>query len=181
MRLDHDSDELSPGRLFIHGRLNDPMTGGPLYCRILSFDAAWVEYEPIYHREDGSERIGSLRRLPIGGFLEALSAQSRARSAGNEGLSCQQLLESKVATESPRCTPTMSNDELAETSGARLCRSWPSVVYVGYRAPSLESSRLATPPSCYPSGRGRRPHHFTLLCGSFAGISGQPASGARSA
>ena len=53
------ADELSIGRLFIHGRLNDPMTGGPLYCRILSFDAAWVEYEPIYHREDGSERLGS--------------------------------------------------------------------------------------------------------------------------
>ena len=59
MRLDNDSEELSPGRLFIHGRLNDPMTGGPLYCRILSFDAAWVEYEPIYHREDGSERLRS--------------------------------------------------------------------------------------------------------------------------
>jgi hypothetical protein len=51
MRLDNDSDEVSAGRLFIHGRLNDPMTGGPLCCRVLSFDAAWVEYEPIYHRE----------------------------------------------------------------------------------------------------------------------------------
>src|SRR3984893_12411886 len=70
MRLDNHSQELSPGRLFIHGQLNDPMTGGPLYCRILSFDAAWVEYEPIYHREDGSERLGSPRRLPIEGFLE---------------------------------------------------------------------------------------------------------------
>jgi hypothetical protein len=70
MRLDNHSDELSPGRLFIHARLNDPMTGGPLYCRILSFDAAWVEYEPIYHREDGSERLGSPRRLPIWGFFE---------------------------------------------------------------------------------------------------------------
>jgi hypothetical protein len=36
----------------------------------LSFDAAWVEYEPTYHREDGSERLGSPRRLPIGGFFE---------------------------------------------------------------------------------------------------------------
>src|SRR5207248_11572571 len=70
MRLDNDSEELSPGRLFIHGRLNDPMTGGPLYCRILSFDPAWVKYEPIYHREDGSERLGSPRRLPSEGFLE---------------------------------------------------------------------------------------------------------------
>ena len=70
MRLENNSDELSPGRLFIHGQLNDPMTGGPLYCRILSFDAAWVEYEPIYHREDGSERLGSPPRLPIGGFFE---------------------------------------------------------------------------------------------------------------
>jgi len=70
MRLDNDSDELSAGRLFIHGRLNDPMTGGPLYCRILSLDAAWVEYEPVYHREDGSERIGSAHQLPLEGFLE---------------------------------------------------------------------------------------------------------------
>jgi hypothetical protein len=66
MRLDNLSEELLPGRLFIHGQLNDPMTGGPLYCRILSFDGALVEYEPIYHREDGSERLGSPRRLPIG-------------------------------------------------------------------------------------------------------------------
>ena len=26
MRPDTESDELSPGRLFIHGQLNDPMT-----------------------------------------------------------------------------------------------------------------------------------------------------------
>jgi hypothetical protein len=84
MRLDNDSDELSQGRLFIHGRLNDPMTGGPLYCRVLSFDAAWVEYEPIYHREDGSERLrsppgaadrglprGNLRRLVPGDLATA--------------------------------------------------------------------------------------------------------------
>src|SRR5438445_1110451 len=70
MRLDNDSDELSSGRLFIHGRLNDPMTGGPLYCRVLSFDAAWVKYEPIYHREDGSERLGTPRQLPIEGLLK---------------------------------------------------------------------------------------------------------------
>jgi hypothetical protein len=38
MRLDNPSDELSTGRLFIHARLNDPMTGGPLYCRIRAFD-----------------------------------------------------------------------------------------------------------------------------------------------
>src|SRR3981081_3627819 len=70
MRLDNDSDGLSAGRRSTHGRLNDPMTGGPLYCRILSLDAAWVEYEPVYHREDGSERIGSPRRLRVEGFLE---------------------------------------------------------------------------------------------------------------
>ena len=70
MGLENHSEELSPGRLFIHGQLNDPMRGGPLYCRILSFDGARVEYEPIYHREDGSERLGSPRRLPIGGFFE---------------------------------------------------------------------------------------------------------------
>ena len=43
---------------------------GPLYCRILSFDSALVEYEPIYHREDGSERPGSHRWLPIAGFIQ---------------------------------------------------------------------------------------------------------------
>jgi hypothetical protein len=46
------------------------MTGGPLYCRIRSFDGSQVEYEEIYHREDGSERIGSPWRLPIGAFIE---------------------------------------------------------------------------------------------------------------
>ncbi len=70
MRLDNDYDELSPGRLFIHGRLNDSMSGGPLYCRLRAFDGAEVEYEEIYHREDGSERIGSPRRLPIQFFIE---------------------------------------------------------------------------------------------------------------
>src|ERR1700737_3746407 len=70
MRLDHHSDELSPGRLFIHARLNDPMTGGPLYCRIRGVEGDLVEYEEIYHREDGSERIGAPWRRPIGGFIE---------------------------------------------------------------------------------------------------------------
>ena len=36
----------------------------------------------------------------------------------------------------------MSNDELAETSGARLCRFGLSVVYVGYGAPSLNRAGL---------------------------------------
>jgi hypothetical protein len=70
MRLENPSDELIPGRLFIHGRLNDPMTGGPLYCRIRAFDGALVEFETIYHREDGSERIAGPTRLPLAGFLE---------------------------------------------------------------------------------------------------------------
>jgi hypothetical protein len=72
MSWEEDLDELSSGRLFIHGRLNDPMTGGPLYCRIRSFDGSLVEYEAIYHREDRSERIGSPWRLPIGGFIEEI-------------------------------------------------------------------------------------------------------------
>jgi hypothetical protein len=70
MRLDNHYDELEPGRLFTHGQLNDPMTGGPLYCRLRAFDGAQVEYEEIYHREDGWERIGSPRRLPIQYFIE---------------------------------------------------------------------------------------------------------------
>jgi hypothetical protein len=51
-------------------RSQEHVSGGPLYCRILSFDSALVEYEPIYHREDGSERLGSHRWLPIAGFIE---------------------------------------------------------------------------------------------------------------
>ena len=35
--MENPSQELRPGLLFIHGLLNDPMTGGPLYCRILAF------------------------------------------------------------------------------------------------------------------------------------------------
>ncbi|MDQ6899690.1 MAG: hypothetical protein M3072_09300 [Candidatus Dormibacteraeota bacterium] len=70
MRLDNPSDELLPGRLFIHARLNDPMTGGPLYGRILGFDGALVEYEQIYRRADGSERLGVPWRVPMGGFIE---------------------------------------------------------------------------------------------------------------
>ena len=50
--------------------LNDPLTGGPLYCRIRAFEGDLVEYETIYHREDGSERIGSAHQLPLEGFLE---------------------------------------------------------------------------------------------------------------
>jgi hypothetical protein len=68
MRLDNHSEELRPGRLFTHGRLSDPMTGGALYCR--GFDGEWVHYEEIYHRADGSERIGAPWRLPIGDFIE---------------------------------------------------------------------------------------------------------------
>jgi hypothetical protein len=37
--------------------------------------APWSSYEPIYHREDGSERIGSPRRLPIGGFIGVIVDQ----------------------------------------------------------------------------------------------------------
>ena len=59
MRPDDPSDELVPGRLFIHARLNDPMTGGPLYGRILALDGALVKYEQIYRRADGSERLGA--------------------------------------------------------------------------------------------------------------------------
>ncbi|MBJ7607141.1 MAG: hypothetical protein JF885_12735 [Candidatus Dormibacteraeota bacterium] len=70
MRLENHSDELAPGRLFIHARLNDPMTGGPLYCRIRGGDGDLVEFDEIYHREDGSERIGAPRRLHLGSFIE---------------------------------------------------------------------------------------------------------------
>jgi hypothetical protein len=64
------SDEFRPGRLFVHGRLNDPITGGPLYCRVRALEDNLVEYEEIYHRDDGSERIGTPCRLPLDGFLE---------------------------------------------------------------------------------------------------------------
>ncbi|MDQ6899513.1 MAG: hypothetical protein M3072_08400 [Candidatus Dormibacteraeota bacterium] len=47
-----------------------PMTGGLLYCRIRAFESDRVEFETIYHRDDGSERIGKPSRLPLDGFLE---------------------------------------------------------------------------------------------------------------
>ncbi|MDQ6792881.1 MAG: hypothetical protein M3075_19880 [Candidatus Dormibacteraeota bacterium] len=54
--MQNPSDQLRPGRLFIHGRLNDPVTGGPLYCRIRALEGNLVKYESISRREDGSER-----------------------------------------------------------------------------------------------------------------------------
>jgi hypothetical protein len=68
--MENPSQELRPGRLFIHGRLNDPITGGALYCRIRAFEGDLVEYETIYHREDGSERIPRPSPLPLDGFLQ---------------------------------------------------------------------------------------------------------------
>jgi hypothetical protein len=68
--MENPSDELRPGRLFTHGRLNDPMTGAPLYCRARALQGNLVKYEEIYHWEDGSERIGTPYRLPVDGFLE---------------------------------------------------------------------------------------------------------------
>jgi hypothetical protein len=74
MRLDNPSDELLPGRLFIHARLNDPMTGCSLYGRILAYDGALVEYEQIYRRADGSERLGNLGDYRSGASSRAPSA-----------------------------------------------------------------------------------------------------------
>jgi hypothetical protein len=71
MRPDNPSEELSPGRLFIHDPLNDSMTGGPVYCRIRPDVGDLVEYEDIYHREHDSERIPPPWRVPIGHFTEA--------------------------------------------------------------------------------------------------------------
>jgi hypothetical protein len=79
--MENPSDELVPGRLFIHGRLNDPITGGPLYCRIRAFQGDLVEYETIYHREDGSERIPKPSRLPLDGFLELVFGRWYERSS----------------------------------------------------------------------------------------------------
>src|SRR6202171_5947800 len=59
------------GRLFVHRHLNDPTTGGPLYCRVRGVEVGLVEYEVIHHQDDGSERIGSPWRLPIEHFVEA--------------------------------------------------------------------------------------------------------------
>ena len=66
--MENPSHELRPGRLFVHGRLNDPITGGPLYCRIRAFEGDLVEYETICHCEDGSERIPKPSRLPLRSF-----------------------------------------------------------------------------------------------------------------
>ena len=52
------------------GSLTTPMTGGPLFCRIRALMGTLAGYEEIYHRGDGSDRIGSRRRLPIQFFVE---------------------------------------------------------------------------------------------------------------
>jgi hypothetical protein len=52
------------------GSLTTPMTGGPLYCRIRAFDGYPGRVRKDLPREDGSERIGSRRRLPIQFFVE---------------------------------------------------------------------------------------------------------------
>ena len=40
------SNQLKSGRLFIHGRLQDTIMGGQLYCRIRAVEDDLVEYEP---------------------------------------------------------------------------------------------------------------------------------------
>ena len=45
--MENPSQEIRPGRLFIHGGLNDPSTGGSLYCRIRAVEEDLVEYEAI--------------------------------------------------------------------------------------------------------------------------------------
>lgn len=72
--------EARPGRLFVHARLSDPGTGGPLYCRVRAVEGQLIEYEMIHHRDDGSERIGSPWRVPrryfgetFGGWYEGVA------------------------------------------------------------------------------------------------------------
>jgi len=62
MRLNNDSNELSTGRLFIHGRLTDPMTGGPLYCRILSYRPTRALPRPAAQRAGPAETPQGTKR-----------------------------------------------------------------------------------------------------------------------
>jgi hypothetical protein len=68
--------EVTVGRLFIHGRLGDATTGGPLYCRVIAVDSRLVTDETLYRRQDGSVRIGSPWQLLVDGFLEIVGAWS---------------------------------------------------------------------------------------------------------
>lgn len=67
-------DELRLGRLFMHGRLNDPLTGGQLYCRIRALEGNLVETRrstTVQMAPSGSAQPGGCR----------LRASSRTPSA----------------------------------------------------------------------------------------------------
>jgi hypothetical protein len=66
-----DSDGLARGRLFIHGRLNDPMTGGPLYCRIRGVESDLVEYEERFT----TGRTARSESRHLGGYPSATSSR----------------------------------------------------------------------------------------------------------
>ena len=98
--MENPSHELRPGRLFIHGRLNDPMTGGPLYCRILAFEGGRVEFQTIYHCEDGSERVTKPSRLPLDGFLRRQCDRSRRNCCRDSGILVEQAFTCAVGPHS---------------------------------------------------------------------------------
>ena len=68
--MENPSQELRPGRLFIRARLNDPVTGGPLCCRIPACEGKLVEYETIYHHDGGLQQTATPWRLRLQAFPE---------------------------------------------------------------------------------------------------------------
>ena len=70
-----DGGLASGGALVVLDRANGRIVGSSRYAH-LTLDGAEVEYEEIYHREDGSERIGSPRRLPVHFFIEESTISS---------------------------------------------------------------------------------------------------------
>jgi len=87
MRLDNDSDELAAGRLFIRGRLNDPMRG-PLYGRILAYDGDLVEYEQITAAQTARSAGGTLATADRGlhrGHVRRLVRRELAAPATGAG------------------------------------------------------------------------------------------------
>jgi hypothetical protein len=82
--------ELAVGRLFVHAVLADPVTAGPLFGRVLTWDDRRVTYELLHRDPDGTGRVTAPWQEPIPAFLEATLGRwhdgplpaARAPSAG---------------------------------------------------------------------------------------------------
>ncbi len=64
--------ELRPGRLFTHRRLSDAHNSGPVYCRLIGWDAAkrLVIFTMIRRPPDAPAQNGEPWRMPVNYFFE---------------------------------------------------------------------------------------------------------------